>query len=82
MKLTQLAREIEGARLIGGDQEIKALCTDSRLAGEGDLFFCFRGTHSDSHEYAAEAARRGAAAIVTEHELGTGCPELVVKDGR
>ncbi|MCX4384611.1 MAG: UDP-N-acetylmuramoyl-L-alanyl-D-glutamate--2,6-diaminopimelate ligase, partial [Clostridia bacterium] len=62
MKLTELAREMDGARLVGGDREIKSLCTDSRLAGEGDLFFCFRGTHSDSHGYAAEAARRGAAA--------------------
>ena len=82
MKLTEFAREMDGARLVGGDREIKSLCTDSRLAGEGDLFFCFRGTHSDSHRYAAEAARRGAAAIVSERELGVGCPELVVKDGR
>lgn len=82
MKLSELAREIKGVRLSGGDAEIKSLCTDSRLAGEGDLFFCFRGAHSDSHGYAAEAARRGAAAIVTERELKIGCPELVVQDGR
>lgn len=82
MKLSELARELEGARLIGEDREIKALCTDSRLAGEGDLFFCFCGTHSDSHEYAAEAVRRGAEGIVTERELKIGSSELVVKDGR
>ena len=28
MKLSELAREIKGARLTGGDAEIKALCTD------------------------------------------------------
>ena len=50
MKLTEFAREMDGARLVGGDREIKSLCTDSRLAGEGDLFFCFRGTHSDSQD--------------------------------
>lgn len=82
MKLSELAREIKGARLTGGDAEIKALCTDSRLAGEGELFFCFRGTHSDSHGYAVEAVRRGAEAVVTERELNVGCPELVVGNGR
>ena len=82
MKLSELQKELKGARLVGGDAEIKSLCTDSRVAGEGDLFFCFRGTHSDSHEYAAEAMRRGAAAVVVEREVGAGCPELVVEDGR
>lgn len=82
MRLSELIRELKGARLIGGDTDVKSLCTDSRLAGEGDLFCCFRGTHSDSHAFAAEAARRGASAIVTERELGIGCPELVVSNGR
>ena len=82
MKLSDLARELKGAHLNGGDVEIKALCTDSRVAEAGDLFFCFRGTHSDSHDYALEAVRRGAAAIVAERELDIDCPALVVSDGR
>ncbi len=82
MKLTELVREVRGARLIGEDREITSLCTDSRLAGEGDLFFCFRGTHSDSHEYAEDAVQRGASAIVVERELKLGCSEIVVEDGR
>lgn len=82
MKLSEFARELKGGRLVGGDAEIKSLCTDSRVAGEGDLFFCFRGTHTDSHVHAAEAARRGAAAIVAERETEADCPQLIVEDGR
>ena len=52
------------------------------MAGEGDLFFCFRGTHLDSHEYATEAARRGASAVVTERRLKVNCTQLLVEDGR
>ena len=82
MKLSELKKELKGTRLVGGDADIKSLCTDSRVAGEGDLFFCFCGTHSDSHEYAGEAARRGVAAVVAERELKVDCPQLIVKDGR
>ena len=80
MKLSELA-EATG-ELCGGDAEIRGLCTDSRVAGKGDLFFCFRGTREDGHKFAAEAAARGAAAVVCERKLALSCPQLVVSDGR
>lgn len=82
MKLSFLAKELPVSHLIGGDAEITALCTDSRVAGAGDLFFCFQGTHFDSHCFAEEAALRGAAAIVSEQDTGAGIPQLIVPDGR
>ncbi len=82
MKLSELAKELQGARLAGGDAEIASLCEDSRLTGAGDLFFCYRGTHADSHLYAPEAEARGAAAIVCERETGVSIPQLFVPDGR
>ena len=81
MKLSDLAKEVNGV-LVGGDAEIKSLCIDSRVAGEGDLFFCYRGTSSDSHAFAAEAEARGAAAAVCERKLGLTIPQIVVGDGR
>ena len=42
MKLSELAGELREAELTG-DASVSGLCTDSRVAGEGDLFFCFRG---------------------------------------
>ncbi len=80
MKLSELAGE--AGALYGGDAEIRGLCTDSRVAGKGDLFFCFRGTREDGHKFAAEAAMRGAAAVVCERKLALSCPQLVVSDGR
>lgn len=82
MKLSELISELQVKELRGGDAEICSLCTDSRVAGEGDLFFCFRGTHADSHRYAAEAVGRGASAVVCEHDCGVDCPQVVVPDGR
>lgn len=82
MKLSVLLQEGCEGRLVGGDAEIEGLCTDSRVAGKGDLFFCFRGTREDAHAFALEAVSRGAAAVLCERELPLPCPQLVVKDGR
>lgn len=82
MRLQRLLNDLPGADLIGGDAEVYSLCTDSRVAGEGDLFFCYRGTKTDSHAYAAQAEARGAAAIVCERKTEVACPQIVVKDGR
>lgn len=82
MKLSELAKDLPEKRISGGDAEITGLCTDSRLAGKGELFFCFRGTHTDSHAFAREAVERGAAAIVCERDTGVSCPQLIVPDGR
>ncbi len=81
MKLEALAKETGGV-LCGGNAEITGLCTDSRVAGEGDLFLCFKGTHADSHSYAEDAEARGAAAVVCEHEVDVEVPRLIVKDAR
>lgn len=81
MRLSQLAAELQGIKRVG-DAEITGLCTDSRVAGKGDLYFCFRGTHTDSHAYAEEAVRRGAEAVVCERPLPLDCAQLLVSDGR
>ena len=81
MKLSEFAREIENARVVGEDAEIASICTDSRVAGKGDLFFCLRGTHVDSHRFIDEACKKGASAVVSEQE--TEAPsQLIVPDGR
>ncbi len=81
MKLSYLAAE-GGGVLKGADVEIGSLCTDSRVAGEGDLFFCINGTHEDAHKYAREAERRGACAVVCERPTETSLPYILVPDCR
>lgn len=81
MNLSDFLHEIPGAQL-SGDAEIMGLCTDSRVAGRGDAFFCFQGTRADGHTFAEEAVLRGASAVVCEKRLALQIPQLIVPDGR
>jgi UDP-N-acetylmuramoyl-L-alanyl-D-glutamate--2,6-diaminopimelate ligase len=48
----------------------------------GEAFFCIPGFRFDGHDFAAEAVRRGAVALVTQRGIGLGVPEVVVRDTR
>lgn len=37
---------------------------DSRKVQPGDVFFCLKGVHTDGHEFAADAAAKGAVGVV------------------
>ncbi|MDD6175306.1 MAG: UDP-N-acetylmuramoyl-tripeptide--D-alanyl-D-alanine ligase [Firmicutes bacterium] len=73
------------ARAIGAEcreeTEVLSVCTDTRAITPGCLFVALRGERFDGHDFAAEAAKAGAAGIVCEHEVsGTGrTPVLMVK---
>ncbi|MGP0102179.1 MAG: UDP-N-acetylmuramoyl-L-alanyl-D-glutamate--2,6-diaminopimelate ligase [Solirubrobacteraceae bacterium] len=62
--------------------EITGLAYDSRHVAPGTLFFCVPGFRTDGHEFAPEAVRAGAAALVVERPLGLGVPEIVVESAR
>jgi len=49
-----------------GGTLVKNVCTDSRQARPGDLFFAIRGAQHDGHAYVEEVAGKGVAAIVVE----------------
>ncbi len=55
--------------------EISGVKTDSRFVEKGDLFVCIRGLHEDGHDYIADAAARGASAVVVCEDYG-GISEL------
>ena len=78
----RLDRVIAGAPSGAGDLEISGLAYDTRMAGPGTLFFCVPGFTRDGHEFAPEAIRRGAAALVVERPLGLGVPEVKVASVR
>lgn len=46
--------------------EICGISTDSRKVKKGDLFLCICGLTVDGHEFAKNAAKNGAAAIIAE----------------
>jgi UDP-N-acetylmuramoyl-L-alanyl-D-glutamate--2,6-diaminopimelate ligase len=62
--------------------EISGLAYSSQSVTPGALFFCVPGFRSDGHDFAPDAVRRGAAALVTERRLDLGVPEVVVDDVR
>lgn len=64
------------------DAEISSMALDHRLVEPATLFCCVPGFERDGHDFAALAVERGAAALLTERELGLGVPELVVGDVR
>lgn len=49
--------------------DITNLETDSREIRPGGMFVCVPGFHVDGHDYAEQAIRNGAVAIVAEREL-------------
>lgn len=58
---------------------------DSRKVRPGDLFVAFPGARVDGHDFAAEAASRGARALLAERmvkDLPEGFPTLLVPDSR
>src|SRR3954471_14245891 len=64
------------------DVEIEALAYSSERVTPGTLFFCVHGFRSDGHDFAPDAVRRGAAALVCQRPLGLGVPEVLVDDVR
>ena len=45
---------------------VNNVCTDSRQAKPGDLFFAIKGEHFDGHDFLNEVAAKGVAAVVVE----------------
>jgi UDP-N-acetylmuramoyl-L-alanyl-D-glutamate--2,6-diaminopimelate ligase len=62
--------------------ELRDLAYDVRTVEDGSLFFCVPGSRADGHDFAPEAARRGAAALVVERPLEVDLPQLVVASSR
>jgi UDP-N-acetylmuramoyl-tripeptide--D-alanyl-D-alanine ligase len=54
--------------------------TDSREVEPGDLFLALRGERVDGHDFVAEAAERGASAVVVERKVPVEIEQLVVDD--
>jgi len=60
------------------DVEISDLAYDSRKVGPGTMFCCVPGLQQDGHEFAGQAVRDGAVALLVERRLGLNVPEVMV----
>ena len=85
MKLSEFADilPVEGAALAGLD--ITGVTSNSRAVSPGMLFFGVAGTKANGAAYAADAARKGAAAVILSGNVEAadlGVPALRVDDAR
>jgi UDP-N-acetylmuramoyl-L-alanyl-D-glutamate--2,6-diaminopimelate ligase len=74
-----------GAVEVRGDPDsidIRSVEFDSRRVGEGSLFCCVPGAHTDGHLHAAEAVGRGASALLCERILDLDVTQARVAEGR
>lgn len=62
--------------------EVVSLAYATSQVIPGSLFFCVRGFTRDGHDFAPEAIAKGAVALVVDHPLNLGVPEVVVDNVR
>jgi UDP-N-acetylmuramoyl-L-alanyl-D-glutamate--2,6-diaminopimelate ligase len=62
--------------------QVESLAYASDRVEPGALFFCVPGFKSDGHDFAPDAVRRGAVALVCQRPLELGVPEVIVDDVR
>jgi UDP-N-acetylmuramoyl-L-alanyl-D-glutamate--2,6-diaminopimelate ligase len=85
MQLKDLAGILPVEGTASRDLEVTGISSDSRQVGPGVVFFALAGSKADGAAYAADAARRGAAAIVTGKASavdGLSVPVVAVDDPR
>ncbi|UCI23091.1 UDP-N-acetylmuramoyl-L-alanyl-D-glutamate--2,6-diaminopimelate ligase [Mesorhizobium sp. B2-8-5] len=85
MHLKDLAGILPVEGTVSRDLEVTGLSSDSRSVKTGVVFFALAGSKADGSTYAADAAARGAAAIVTGRGTtvsGLSVPVLAVDDPR
>ena len=75
--LQQLA-EITGGQLTGDNLHIDVVTTDTRQIAPGCLFIALKGERFDAHDFADEAVKAGAAALLVSQPLAIEIPQVVV----
>ena len=79
-KLEELQTPLAG-RLIGESGAVfHGINTDTRSIKKGDLFVALVGEKDDGHDFIDNAISKGAAALITSHEVTAAVPSLVVDD--
>src|ERR1039457_2816644 len=82
-----VAAACAGEQLTGApDTRVNRVCTDSRKAQAGDLFFALAGEQFDGHDFLRQVAEKGAGAVVVERKRvpagWSGCAMIAVENTR
>ena len=83
MQLERLIAALAPTDVVGGAAvEIRELAYDARAVPRDSLFFCIPGAAADGHDFAGDAVRAGATAVVVERPVPVTVPQLVVPNVR
>ena len=86
LSLVEVATALNGRLLPKGASDAASILvtgsveTDSRLVGEGSLFFARPGEVTDGHLFVDSARDLGAVAAVVDHEVSSNIPQILVDD--
>ena len=75
-----LLAHLAGGELQGEDVVVDTLTQDTRQLLPGSLYVALRGENFDGHQFAQDAALRGAAALLVEHAVAVDLPQVIVND--
>ena len=81
MRLSEIAKALN-APIRGADVNVLSVGTDSRNISKGQLFVGIKGEHFDGNDYAAEAIKQGAAAVMLSNANVHAAPSVVVENTR
>ena len=82
VETAQLGKHGLLTEIVGEDSVVTDVVHDSRQVVAGALFCCIGGENEDGHEYAEQAIRAGATALLVDHVLPIDAPQVVVRDVR
>jgi len=80
--LRELVEDAGATALTGADVVVTGIAYRADHARPGDVFYCVPGFAFDGHDFAADAVRKGAVALVTSRRLDLQVPQAVVSDVR
>ncbi|NRA60114.1 MAG: UDP-N-acetylmuramoyl-tripeptide--D-alanyl-D-alanine ligase [Psychrobium sp.] len=81
IKLSYIAKQL-GYRLIGDDQLICNIVTDSRKVDKGDCFIALYGESFDAHQFIEQVVTQGANAVIVSKSQDGHISQLLVDDTR
>jgi UDP-N-acetylmuramoyl-L-alanyl-D-glutamate--2,6-diaminopimelate ligase len=84
MKLKDLLKGLETKAVSGPDNvNVTSIAYDSRKVGQGAIFVCISGLHSDGHRFIRDAVSSGAVAVVVERDVQVDrAARVLVSDSR
>lgn len=78
LKLSEIAEFLNAKT--NGEADITSVVIDTRKVEKGSLFICIKGERFDAHDFAKDAEKAGASAVVAEKAVDVNCPVIVVKN--